>query len=133
VRLLERDGINKKVLMSRGALDQNEWSGKNIMRDAVLEDKAWYILLRTPKENKKPKKYCWVHLNAVLVDQCNELLWYIFHTCENHKDKNTLAEKLDAFIDIRTNCTIREVGTYMKGVFNIEDEDNWMLHSQEPK
>jgi hypothetical protein len=56
-------------------------------------------------------------------------LWYIFHTCENHKDKDTLVEKLDAFIDIRTNCTIREVGTYMKGVFNIEDEDNWMLHS----
>jgi hypothetical protein len=38
-------------------------------------------------------------------------------------------EKLDAFIDIRTSCTIREVGTYMKGVFTIEDEDNWMLHS----
>jgi hypothetical protein len=100
--------------------------------DLVLEDKAWYVLLRTPKEKKAPNTYCWVHLNAVLVDQCNELLWYIFHTCENHKDKDkdTLVEKLDAFIDICTNCTIREVGTYMKGVFNIEDEDSWMLHSQ---
>jgi hypothetical protein len=38
-------------------------------------------------------------------------------------------EKLDEFIDIRMGCTIREVGSYMKVVFNIEDEDNWMLHS----
>jgi hypothetical protein len=77
VRLLERDGINKQVLMSRGAIDQIEWSGKNIMGDVVLEDNAWYVALRTPKEKKKPKTDCWVHLNAVLVDQCNELMWYI--------------------------------------------------------
>jgi hypothetical protein len=80
VRLLERDGINKQVLMSRGAIDQNEWSGNNIMGDLVLEKKAWYVLLRTPKEKKKAKKDCWVHLNGVLVDQCNELMRYIFHT-----------------------------------------------------
>jgi hypothetical protein len=77
---------------------------------------------------KKPKEECWVHLNAVLVDHCNELLWYIFHTCENRKNKDNLVEKLDAFIQIRTNFTIRDVGAYMKGVFNIDDEDNWILH-----
>jgi hypothetical protein len=99
------------------------------MGDVVLEDKVWYVVLHTPKEKKKPKKDCWVHVNGVLVDQCNELLWYIFHTCENHEDRENLVEKLDAFIETCTNFTIREVGTYMKGVFNIEDEDNWMLHS----
>jgi hypothetical protein len=128
VRLLECDGINRKVLRSRGAVDQLVWTGKNFMGDVVLEKKEWYVVLRTPKEMKKPKEECWVHLNAVLVDQCNELLWYIFHTCENHKNKDNLVEKLDASIQIRTNFTIREVGTYMKGVFNIDDEDNWMLH-----
>jgi hypothetical protein len=46
------------------------------------------------------------------------------------RDKDSLVEKLDAFIDIHMkDCTIREVGTYMKVVFYIEDEGNWMLHS----
>ena len=128
VRLLERDGINRIVLLSRGGVDQNEWSGKNVMGEVVLENKDWYVLLRTPDEVDEPEENCWVHLNAVLVDQCNELLWYIFHTCENHKDKDSLVEKLDTFVDIHTSCTTREVGTYMKVVFNIGDDDNWMLH-----
>jgi hypothetical protein len=94
-----------------------------------LKKKAWYVVVRNPKQKKWPEDKCWVHLTGVLVDHCNELLWYIFHTCENHKEKDLLVEKLDEFIDIRTGCIIREVGSYMKVVFNIEDEDNWMLHS----
>jgi hypothetical protein len=87
VHLLDRDGTNKKVLMSREAVDQVVWSGKNIMMgDMVLENKAWYVVVHTSKQKKTPKDKCSVHLTGVLVDQCNELLWYIFHTRENHKD-----------------------------------------------
>jgi hypothetical protein len=128
VRLLERAGINRVVLLSRGALEQLVWTGNNFMGDVVLEKKEWYVVLRTPEEMEKPKDECWSALNAVLNDQCNELLWFIFHTCENHKNKDNLVEKLDAYMDIKTGCVTRTVGPYMKQVFNIDDADNWMLH-----
>jgi hypothetical protein len=128
VRLLERAGINRVVLLSRGALEQLVWTGNNFMGDVVLEKKEWYVVLRTPEEMEKPKDECWSALNAVLNDQCNELLWFIFHTCENHKNKDLLVATLDTYMDIKTGCVTRRVGPYMKQVFNIDDADNWMLH-----
>jgi hypothetical protein len=128
VRLLERAGINRKVLMSRGALEPLVWTGKNFMGGVVLEKKGWYVVLRTPEEMEKPKEECWVALNAVLNHQCNQLLWFIFHTCENHKNKDLLVATLDTYMDIKTGCVTSRVGPYMKQVFNIDDADNWMLH-----
>jgi hypothetical protein len=122
LRLLERDGMTEKVLLSRGALDQNVWSGKNILGKVELDNKKWYVEMRTPRQ----KKMDWIELTAVLTDHCNEVLWYIYHTCEHHKDKRLLVEALDSFVNIRTLCNVKQVHGYMRSIFNIEDGDNWM-------
>jgi hypothetical protein len=110
VCLLDCDGINKTIDEQGGLRDQVVLSGKNMMGDMVLEDKAWYVVVHTPQQKRTPKDRCWVHLTGVLVDHCDELLWYIFHTCENRNDKDSFVEKLDEYVDIRTNCRIRKVG-----------------------